>query len=69
MEENPYLNNNNFNNINDQINNNNSNDLNTHQKNTNSGNMYSYRDDSINEPPKESNAIRRSLGPGYNPPP
>ena len=69
MEENPSLNNNNFQNFNNQINNNISNDMNTHQKNTNSGNMYSYRDDSINEPPKESNAIRRSLGPGFNPPP
>ena len=28
--------------------------------------MYSYREDSINEPPKESNAIRRSLGGGLN---
>ena len=40
---------------------------NTHEKNTHSGNMYSYRDDSINEPPKESNAIRRSVGQGLNP--
>ena len=37
----------------------------THERNQ-SGNMYSYRD-SINEPPKESNAIRRSVGQGLNP--
>ena len=31
------------------------------------GNMYSYHDDSQQEPPKESNAIRRSIGNGANP--
>lgn len=31
------------------------------------GNMYSYHDDSHQEPPKESNAIRRSIGNGANP--
>ena len=47
-------------------NNNDNNDDNTHERNTHSGNMYSYRDDSIQEPPKESNAIRRSIGIGIN---
>ena len=32
-----------------------------------SGNMYSYNDDSIRNPPHESNAIRRSIGEGINP--
>ena len=65
MNENPDLNNNN--NINFQDNNNNLANKNTQERNTNTGNMYSYREDSINEPPKESSAIRRSLGGGFNP--
>ena len=65
MEQPSSLNNNNYNNnINNNISNNNNY---THEKNTHSGNMYSYREDSINEPPKESNAIRRSIGIGLNP--
>ena len=66
MNPNPSIKENNNQNYN--FNNNNiSNNNNTHEKNTHSGNMYSYREDSINEPPKESNAIRRSLGGGFNP--
>ena len=61
-------NNNNNNNNNESSNNNYTNNNNyTHERNTHSGNMYSYREDSINEPPKESNAIRRSIGAGFNP--
>ena len=65
MDPTSSLKNNNYNNnINNNISNNNNY---THEKNTYSGNMYSYREDSINEPPKESNAIRRSIGIGLNP--
>ena len=61
-------NNNNINKINNiNINNNNNNNINTNDRSSHSGNMYSYRDDSFHEPPKESNAIRRSLGNDYNP--
>ena len=69
MDPNPPLNYNNINNYNNNnnISNNNFTNNNTLEKNSHSGNMYSYREDSINEPPKESNAIRRTLGEGLNP--
>ena len=66
LNNNNYYNNNNNNN-NESSNNNFTNNNNyTHERNTHSGNMYSYREDSINEPPKESNAIRRSIGANFN---
>ena len=61
-----YNNNNNNNNVSSNNNFTNNNNNYTHERNTHSGNMYSYREDSINEPPKESNAIRRSIGANYN---
>ena len=65
LNNNDYNNNNN-NNVSSNNNFTNNNNY-THERNTHSGNMYSYREDSINEPPKESNAIRRSIGAGFNP--
>ena len=65
LNNNDYNNNNN-NNVSSNNNFTNNNNY-THERNTHSGNMYSYREDSINEPPKESNAIRRSIGGGFNP--
>lgn len=49
-------------NENNKITNNNSQDLNNQ-----SDNMYSYNEETLKNPPHESNAIRRSLGDGTNP--
>jgi len=66
LNNNNYCNNNNNKNNVSSNNNFTNNNNYTHERNTHSGNMYSYREDSINEPPKESNAIRRSIGANFN---